>query len=532
MDLTVGFDIVKEPLNTLYRRTKIICTIGPANWSEEGIAKLIDAGMNVARFNFSHGDHERHQKSLDLLRDVAASKSRNIAVLVDTTGPEIRTGYFDKTVMKELDLQKGNELILTGDYSYKAIDSTKVAVSYDKLADDVKPGQQILVADGSLVMTVLSCDTASKEVTCKVENSVSIGERKNVGLPGVDIKLPTFSEKDIDDIVNFGIKNRVDCVAASLIRTGEDVRNLRKLLADNGGEEINIISKIGNQEGMINYDEILDETDGIMIARGSLGMDISPAKLFLAQKYMIRKANLSGKPVITATQMLESMINNPRPTRAECSDVANSVLDGTDCVMLSGETAISPYFEQAVQIMSRTVTNAEQIRDYNILYQAMRYSIVTEKGPLSKGESVASSAVSAALDTGAKLIVILSDTGKLAGYVSKFRPAVSSLVLTPNPAVARTAHGLMSGVHSILVDSLEKAEELMEETMFFLHNTGMMNKGDKIIFMAGRAASFKERLMIDVVAEGKSYGRFVKNDGFFNSNHILMSGTYDGMKTF
>mmetsp|Transcript_1047 Transcript_1047/g.2248 ORF Transcript_1047/g.2248 Transcript_1047/m.2248 type:complete len:533 (-) Transcript_1047:3840-5438(-) len=532
MDFTVGFDIVKEPLNTLYRRTKIICTIGPANWSEEGIGKLIDAGMNVARFNFSHGDHERHQKSLDLLREVAASKSSNIAVLVDTTGPEIRTGYFDKSVMDKLDLERGQELILTGDYSYNAIDSAKVAVSYDKLAEDVKEGQQILIADGALVLTVLSCDMANKEVTCRVENNVSIGERKNVGLPDVDIKLPTFSEKDIDDIVNFGIKNKVDCIAASLIRTGEDVRNLRKLLADNGGEEIKIISKIGNQEGMKNYDEIIKETDGIMIARGSLGMDIPPAKLFLAQKYMIRKANLCGKPVITATQMLESMLNNPRPTRAECSDVANSVFDGTDCVMLSGETAVSPYFEQAVQIMSRTVTNAEQTRDYDALYQAMRHSIVTEKGPLSKGESVASSAVSAALDTGAKLIVILSDTGKLAGYVGKFRPAVSSLVLTPNAAVARTAHGLMSGVHSILVDSLEKAEELMEETMFFLCNTGMMNKGDKIIFMAGRAASLKERLMIDVVTEGKSHGRFAKNDGFFNSKHILKSGTYDGMKNF
>lgn len=182
--------------------------------------------------------------------------------------------------------------------------------------------------------------------------------------------------------------------------------------------------------------------------------------------------------------------------------------------------------------MSRTLTNAEQTRDYNALYQAMMCSTVIENGPLSKGESVASSAASAALDIGAKLIVILSHTGKMAGYVSKFRPAVSSLVLTPNAAVARTAHGLMSGVHSILVDSLEKAEELMEETMFFLGHTGMMNQGDKIVFIAGRAASFKERLMIDVLNEGKPHGRFVKNGGFFNSERILSSGTYDGMKTF
>jgi pyruvate kinase len=247
---------------------------------------------------------------------------------------------------------------------------------------------------------------------------------------------------------------------------------------------------------------------------------------------MIRKANIAGKPVITATQMLESMINNPRPTRAECSDVANAVFDGTDCVMLSGESANSPYFEEAVHIMSRTVTNAEETRNYNFLYQAIRNTIVNERGPLSHGESVASSAVSTALDVGAKLIVILSDTGKMAGYVSKFKPAISSLVLTPSAPIARTTHGLMSGMHSILVDSLDKAEELIDETMFFLSQSGMMNKGDKIIFMAGRAASIKERMMIVTVNEGKSFNRFVKHGGFFNSDHVLMNGTYTGMKNY
>jgi len=279
MDFTIGFDIVKEPLNTLYRRTKIICTIGPASWSEEGIGKLIDAGMNVARFNFSYGDHEDHKKSLDRLRDVAASKSSNIAVLLDTKGPEIRTGFFDKSVMEKLNFVKGDDLILTADYSYKAIDSTKLACSYEHITEDVKLGQQILVADGLLVLTVLSCDVPNKEVTCKVENNASIGERKNIGLPGVKVRLPTFSEKDVDDVVNFGIKNEVDCIAASFIRTGQDVRNLRKLLVDNGGEEIKIISKIGNQEGMENFNEILEETDGVMIARGVLGMDVAPAKV-------------------------------------------------------------------------------------------------------------------------------------------------------------------------------------------------------------------------------------------------------------
>eukprot|EP00531_Pseudo-nitzschia_arenysensis_P001433 CAMPEP_0116155008 /NCGR_PEP_ID=MMETSP0329-20121206/22082_1 /TAXON_ID=697910 /ORGANISM="Pseudo-nitzschia arenysensis, Strain B593" /LENGTH=530 /DNA_ID=CAMNT_0003652021 /DNA_START=45 /DNA_END=1637 /DNA_ORIENTATION=+ len=530
MDASVGFDIVTEPLNTLYRRTKIVCTIGPASWSEEGLGKLLDAGMNVARFNFSHGDHETHKKTLDRLRSVAAAKARTVAVLLDTKGPEIRSGFFDTSVMKKLELTKGQELILTGDYSYKAVDSTKLACSYDQMAEDVKEGQEILVADGSLVLTVLKCDVATKEVTCRVQNNASIGERKNMNLPGVKVSLPTFTEKDVDDIVNFGVKHGVEFIAASFVRTGQDVKNLRKLLVDNGGAGIKIVSKIENQEGLENYDEILTETDGVMVARGDLGMEIPPSKVFLAQKFMIRKANIAGKPVITATQMLESMINNPRPTRAECSDVANAVYDGTDAVMLSGESANSPYFEQAVHIMSRTVVNAEQTRDYNSLYQAIRNSVVIERGPLTIGESVASSAVSTVIDVDAKLIVILSDTGKMAGYVSKFRPGCSSLILTPSVTVGRQSSGLILGMHSILVDSLEKSEELVEETMYELSQNGMMKPGDKIVFMAGRASSIKERLMIKTLDEGKDHGRFVKNGGmFFNRGLLLSHGTYTGI---
>ncbi|VEU39164.1 unnamed protein product [Pseudo-nitzschia multistriata] len=235
--------------------------------------------MNVARFNFSHGSHEEHKRSLDRLRKVAASKSSNIAVLLDTKGPEIRTGLFDKSVLTQLELKRGDDFTLIGDYSYKANCSKKLGCSYEQIAESVKPGQQILVADGALVLTVVSSDVPNKEVTCRVENNASIGERKNICLPGIRVDLPTFSEKDVDDVVNFGIKNGVDCIAASFIRTGQDVLNLRKLLADNGGEAIKIISKIGNQEGMEHFDKILEETDGIMIARGVLGMDIAPAKV-------------------------------------------------------------------------------------------------------------------------------------------------------------------------------------------------------------------------------------------------------------
>mmetsp|Transcript_2062 Transcript_2062/g.4777 ORF Transcript_2062/g.4777 Transcript_2062/m.4777 type:complete len:544 (+) Transcript_2062:83-1714(+) len=527
----ITYDMVTAPVNTLERRTKIVCTIGPASWSEEGLGILMDSGMNVARFNFSHGDHEGHGQTLDRLRKVAAGKSRNIAVLLDTKGPEIRSGFFDEG-MDKLELKKGQDLIMTSDYNYKAKDSTKLACSYDKIATSVTPGQSILVADGSLVLTVLSCDPAKGEVTTRVENSATLGERKNMNLPGVKVELPTFTEKDVDDIVNFGIKKGVEFIAASFVRTGQDVRNLRKLLADNGGSQIRIICKIENQEGMENYDEILQETDGIMVARGDLGMEIPPAKVFLAQKYMIRKANIAGKPVITATQMLESMIKNPRPTRAECSDVANAVYDGTDAVMLSGESANSPYFEQAVKIMSRTVCNAEVSRNYNILYQSIRNTIVATRGQLTVGESVSSSAVKTAIDVDAKLICILSASGNLASYVAKFRPRVSSIVLTPSLVVARQTQGLLLGMHSVLVDSLEKSDEIIQEVMYELTKSKMMNKGDKIVFIAGRAASMKERLMITSLDEGKSYGHIIKDsDGmFFNSGMILSFGTYDGKK--
>jgi pyruvate kinase len=234
--------------------------------------------------------------------------------LLDTKGPEIRSGFFANDANK-ISLTKGETLILTGDYSFKG-DNQKLACSYPTLATSVEPGQQILCADGSLVLTVLSTDPAAKEVACRIENSCEIGERKNMNLPGVKVDLPTLTEKDVDDIVNWGIKHNVDYIAASFVRKGSDVTNLRKLLDDNGGGHIKIICKIENQEGLENYDEILELTDGIMVARGDLGMEIPPSKVFLAQKYMIRKANLAGKPVVTATQMLESMINNPRPTRA------------------------------------------------------------------------------------------------------------------------------------------------------------------------------------------------------------------------
>lgn len=479
----ITLDTVKHPTNTINRRTKIVCTIGPACWNVDQLEILIESGMNVARFNFSHGDHAGHGAVLERVRQAAQNKGRNIAILLDTKGPEIRTGFFANGASK-IELVKGETIVLTSDYTFKG-DQHKLACSYPALAQSVTQGQQILVADGSLVLTVLQTDEAAGEVSCRIDNNASMGERKNMNLPGVKVDLPTFTEKDVDDIVNFGIKHKVDFIAASFVRKQSDVANLRQLLAENGGQQIKICCKIENQEGLENYDEILQATDSIMVARGDLGMEIPPAKVFLAQKMMIREANIAGKPVITATQMLESMINNPRPTRAECSDVANAVLDGTDCVMLSGETANGPYFEEAVKVMARTCCEAENSRNYNSLYSAVRSSVMAKYGSVPPEESLASSAVKTAIDVNARLILVLSESGMTAGYVSKFRPGRAIVCLTPSDAVARQTGGILKGVHSYVVDNLDNTEELIAETGVEAVKAGIASVGDLMVVVSG-----------------------------------------------
>ncbi|KAL7580324.1 hypothetical protein ACA910_004359 [Epithemia clementina (nom. ined.)] len=464
------------------RKTKIVCTMGPACWQVEQLEELIDVGLSVARFNFSHGDHDGHKACLDRLRQAAKNKNKHIAVMLDTKGPEIRSGFFAEG--NKITLVKGETLILTSDYSYKG-DSKKLACSYSSLAKSVRPGQEILVADGSLVLTVLTIDEPNGEVTCRIENNASIGERKNMNLPGVVVDLPTLTEKDIDDIVNWGMPNDIDFIAASFVRKASDVLKIREVLGEKGAG-IKIISKIENQEGMENYDEILKVTDGIMVARGDLGMEIPPEKVFLAQKYMIRKANIAGKPVVTATQMLESMITNPRPTRAECSDVANAVLDGTDCVMLSGETANGEHPTAAVTIMSETCTEAEGAQTTNLLYQAVRNSTLAAQGSLSTSESIASSAVKTAIDVYAKAIIVCSASGNTATQVAKFRPSMPIYVITDSSRVARQCCGVLRGATSIVVNKLpEDMESSIDSTMKFFVRTKLCSVGDPVIVVTG-----------------------------------------------
>lgn len=399
---------------------QVICTLGPSSRDVETIKNLLRAGMSVARFNFSHGSHEYHQETLDNLKQATNETKIMCAVMLDTKGPEIRTGFLKDE--KPVQLVAGNEVIVTTDYTIKGDEKT-ISMSYAKLAQDVKPGQQILCADGSIVLNVLECNPEKGTVKCRCNNTAVLGERKNVNLPGVMVDLPTTTKKDEEDLLKWGVPNQVDFIAASFVRKAKDVHNIRKVLGS-AGENIKIISKVENQEGLINFDEILDATDAVMVARGDLGMEIPTEKIFLAQKMMIQKCNMKGKPVVTATQMLESMIKNPRPTRAEATDVANAVLDGTDCVMLSGETAAGNFPVEAVKIMARICREAEASLDYYSLFKAIMKQAPVPMSPL---ESLASSAVRTAHKVNASLIIVLTRGGSTSRLVAKYRPSMPVL---------------------------------------------------------------------------------------------------------
>merc|ERR1719487_329061 len=385
--------MAERTTDSFARKCRILCTMGPSCWSVENLCKLIDAGMNVARLNFSHGDHKGHGDCVTRIREADKLRpDKPIAILQDTKGPEIRTGFF--AAGGKVSLKSGQDLKLVTDYSFKG-DASCFAVTYEKLPTAVKPGNMILCADGSLVLKVKTC--GSDHVITEVMNDCALGERKNCNLPGVKVDLPVLQDKDKDDIVNFGIPNKVHFVAASFVQSAADVKMIRDTLGE-AGKEIRIISKIENQEGLVNFDEICEASDGIMVARGDLGMEIPPEKVFLAQKIMIAKCNLQGKPVICATQMLESMTAAPRPTRAEAGDVANAVLDGTDAVMLSGETAGGAFPVEAVTIMRRIVEEAEASLDYNAMYKARRMDVLRSGGTVSEAETTCSAAVKTCYD--------------------------------------------------------------------------------------------------------------------------------------
>ncbi|KAG1371442.1 pyruvate kinase, cytosolic isozyme [Cocos nucifera] len=401
-------------------KTKIVCTLGPASRSVPMVEKLLRAGMNVARFNFSHGSHAYHQETLDNLRAAMENTGILCAVMLDTKGPEIRTGFLKDG--QPIHLQKGEEITVSTDYSIKG-DQNMISMSYKKLAEDLKPDSVILCSDGTITLTVLSCDKEAGLVRCRCENSAVLGERKNVNLPGVIVDLPTLTEKDMEDILQWGIPNKIDMIALSFVRKGSDLVDVRKLLGEHA-KSIMLMAKVENQEGVANFDDILANSDAFMVARGDLGMEIPIEKIFYAQKVMIFKCNIQGKPVVTATQMLESMIKSPRPTRAEATDVANAVLDGTDCVMLSGETAAGAYPELAVQTMAKICLEAESYLDHGSVFKGIMAAAPVPMSPL---ESLASSAVRTANSAKASLILVLTRGGSTAKLVAKYRPAMPIL---------------------------------------------------------------------------------------------------------
>jgi len=464
------------------RKCKIICTMGPACWDPPMLEKLIDSGMNIARLNFSHGDHDMHGQVVAKIREAAKKRpDKPVAIMLDTKGPEIRTGFFRDDVGKSIELQQGQDLKLVTDYSFKG-DSTCIALTYEQLPTSVKPGNTILMADGSLSLKVKEC--GSDWVMTEVMNNCKLGERKNCNLPGVKVDLPVLQEKDKNDLINFGIPQGVDFVAASFVQSADDVKLIRQTLGIRG-RSIKIISKIENEEGLKNFDAIVEASDGIMVARGDLGMEIPPEKVFLAQKMMIARCNLMGKPVVTATQMLESMTGLPRPTRAEASDVANAVLDGTDCVMLSGETAAGQFPENAVTIMRRICEEAEKVTEYESLYLRLRQNIMAKVQQVTGVESVCSSAVKATIDANCPLIIALTETGHTARVIAKYRPRAPILAISASETTVRQL-GCVRGVVPILTASFEGTDSVIAKALARAKADGMVKSGDCVVAVHGQ----------------------------------------------
>ncbi|SFB08656.1 pyruvate kinase [Clostridium frigidicarnis] len=458
------------------RKTKIICTIGPASEKEEVLANIMNAGMSVSRHNFSHGDHAEHKIRIELVKSLAKKHKKPIAVMLDTKGPEIRTGNFAEG---KVELAEGSTFTIYCNEEVSG-DATKCSVTYAGLADDVTKGNMILIDDGLVGLEVQNVE--GNKINCLVKNSGMVGNHKGVNVPGVSIKLPAITEKDIADL-KFGVEVGVDLVAASFIRKASDVATIRKVLTENGGEDIMIFSKIENQEGVDNIDEIIAISDGIMVARGDLGVEIPIEKVPGAQKLMIEKCNKVGKPVITATQMLDSMIRNPRPTRAEASDVANAIYDGTDCIMLSGETANGKYPVEAVQTMAKIAETVEEDLDYERILSKKRKEHVP-----GIPTAISLSSAATAMELGAKAIIAATQSGSTAKMVSRYRPQCPVVAITPYDKVARRL-ALSWGVYPIIAEKQVNTDELINKSVEESLNAGFINKGDIVIITAGVAVN-------------------------------------------
>ena len=455
----------------MLRKTKIICTLGPAVDNEDMIRALIRTGMNAARFNFSHGSHEEHLNRLNLLKSVRDSMGRPVASILDTKGPEIRIRSFET---KSISLEAGDLFTLTTREVQGNVNL--VSVTYPELHKEVSAGQEILIDDGLVALKVEKID--GQDIRCTVENGGTLSANKSINIPGVHIHLPALTEKDVSDI-QFGVENDFDFIAASFVRRAADVQAVREVLDRFGGQEIRIIAKIENQEGVDNIDEILEAADGIMVARGDLGVEIPAAKVPILQKQIIRKGLQAGKPVITATQMLDSMMRNPRPTRAEVSDVANAVFDGTSCVMLSGETAGGKYPLEALTAMVSIVEEAEKSIHYWRQFEKRRVI------PASNiNDAITHTCCLTAKDLEAKAILAATNSGRTARMICRFRPACPVAALTMHEKVRRQL-AICWGVIPFLTGEVTSTDRIFSLSAEVALKERLVQNGDTVVITAG-----------------------------------------------
>lgn len=454
------------------RKTKVICTLGPAVDSTEMIKQMLLAGMDGARFNFSHGTHESHLATLRRLREACAETGCCVSAILDTKGPEIRVRSFKNG---SVELREGESFTLRpGDgegedgFAY---------VTYSRLHEDVAPGTLILLDDGLLSMRVEKIE--GEDIVCRIENGGELKNNKSINIPGVSVRLPALTDKDRGDL-RFAAENDYDYVAASFVRSADDVREIRQCLDSCGGESIRIIAKIENQQGVDNMDEIIGLVDGVMVARGDLGVEIPAAKVPAIQKELIDKCRAAGRTVIIATQMLDSMINNPRPTRAEVSDVANAVYDCASCVMLSGETASGKHPIEALKTMCEIAEEAEKsVRYWNRLREGR-----SEFSYSGISDSITHTCCLTAMDLGAKVIITATQSGYTAGMISRVRPACPIVALTPVEKVYRQL-AIVWGIRPFLCGSVGSTDALFAECVRVVKGNGIAQKGDTVVITAG-----------------------------------------------